>query len=365
MSDQNQSSQEKTHEATPQKLERARKKGEIARSLDAQTAVAYLGLALAIMFGGTWVATSLGETLMAFLARPAELADLHLRSSEEIFGEISVRIIGAMAPILVAPATLILLLLISQRAIILAPEKLSPKLSRISPIANAKQKYGPHGLMEFVKSAVKLTAVGAVLTIVILGEIDRLPGYVRMHAGFFPELLLRQFWNIATGVLILAFSIAVLDFLWQRHSHLKRMRMTHQEVKDETKQSEGDPHMRASRRDRGREIASNRMLHDVPDADVVVVNPTHYAVALKWSRLPNTVPVCIAKGEDELARRIRVRAEQAQVPIHQDAPTARSIHALVEVGQPIEPDHYKAVAAAIVFADKLRAQRRERTGGST
>lgn len=364
MSDQSQSSQEKTHEATPQKLERARKKGDIARSLDAQTAAAYLGLSLAIMLAGTSTAISLGETLMTFLARPAELAELHLRASEGIFGEISVRVIGAMAPILLGPAILIILLLISQQAIVVAPEKLLPKLSRISPISNAKQKYGPHGLMEFAKSAVKLTAVGAVLTIAILGEIDRLPSYVRTHPGYFPELLSRQFWNIATGVLFLAFSVAVLDFLWQRHSHLKKMRMTHQEIKDESKQSEGDPHMRASRRDRGREIASNRMLHDVPNADVVIVNPTHYAVALKWSRLPNTVPVCIAKGEDELARRIRVRAEQAEVPIHQDAPTARSIHSIVEVGQPIEPDHYKAVAAAIVFADKLRAQRRERTGGS-
>lgn len=364
MSDQNSSSQEKTHEATPQKLERARKKGEIARSLDAQTAAAYVGFSLAILLAGTWTASTLGETLATYLARPGEMAELHLKASEEIFGEVSLRVIGAMAPLLAMPALLIIVLLISQRAIILAPEKLKPKLSRISPISNAKQKYGPHGLMEFAKSAVKLTAVGAVLAFAVLAEIDKLPGYVRLQPGFIPELLSRQFWNIAKGVLILAFSVAILDFLWQRHSHMKKMRMTHQEVKDETKQSEGDPHMRASRRDRGREIATNRMLHDVPNADVVVVNPTHFAVALKWSRLPNTVPVCIAKGEDELARRIRVRAEQAEVPIHQDAPTARSIHALVEVGHPIEPDHYKAVAAAIVFADKLRAQRRERTGGA-
>ena len=138
--------------------------------------------------------------------------------------------------------------------------------------------------------------------------------------------------------------------------------MTHQELKDENKQSEGDPHMRASRRDRGREIASNRMLHDVPNADVVIVNPTHYAVALKWSRAENAVPVCVAKGADELARRIRVRAEQAGVPIHSDPPTARSIHAMVEVGQMIHPDHYKAVAAAIVFADRMRARQRARAG---
>ena len=107
--------------------------------------------------------------------------------------------------------------------------------------------------------------------------------------------------------------------------------------------------MRASRRDRGREIASNRMLHDVPKADVVIVNPSHYAVALKWSRGDGTVPVCVAKGVDEVARRIRVRADQAGVPVHSDPPTARSLHALVEVGHAIAPEHYKAVAAAIVL----------------
>ena len=183
-----------------------------------------------------------------------------------------------------------------------------------------------------------------------------------MPGKMLPQLLEAQFWNIAIGIIVLAFLVAALDVIWQRHSHLKKMRMTHQELKDESKQSEGDPHMRSSRRERAREIASNRMLHDVPTADVVITNPTHYAVALKWSRATETVPVCVAKGEDELARRIRLRAEQAGVPIHEDPPTARSLCALVDVGQMIHPDHYKAVAAAIVFADKMRANRRERSG---
>jgi len=363
MSDQAESSQEKTHEATPQKLERARQKGEIARSQDAQAAAAYGGLLAAVFLAGGWSAMSLGETMMAFLARPAEMATLFEADAGRIGALLGGRIGLAVAPVLFTPALLILALLIAQRAIVLAPEKLKPRLSRISPVANAKQKYGPHGLMEFAKSAVKLIAVGVVLAGVVISEIDRLPGYVQLAGRSLPMLLAAQFWNIATGVLILAVAIAVLDLIWQRHSHRKKMRMTFQEVKDENKQSEGDPHMRASRRDRAREIASNRMLHDVPKADVVIVNPTHYAVALKWSRAEHTVPVCVARGEDELARRIRLKAEQAGVPIHEDAATARSIHALVEVGQAIAPEHYKAVAAAIVFADRMRARRRERLGG--
>ena len=358
-----QSGQEKTHEASSQKLERARRKGELVRSQDAQTAAAYLGLSLAVLGLGSWSALYLGETLMAFLSRPAELVELFEGpSGQAIAAEIFGRIGAAVVPVILFPAALIIVLLLSQRAIVLAPEKLLPKWSRLSPIQNAKQKYGPTGLFEFLKSAVKLTAVGVVLAVSVIAEFDRLPAYVHLEARFIPELLSRQFWNIITGVLILAFIVAIADFLWQRHSHRKKMRMTHQEVKDESKQSEGDPHVRASRRERARAIANNRMLNDVKTADVVITNPSHYAVALRWTRKEHHVPVCVAKGVDEMAKRIRLRAEQAGVPIHEDPPTARSIHALVDVGLPVETQHYKAVAAAIVFADKLRAQKRERLG---
>ena len=160
---------------------------------------------------------------------------------------------------------------------------------------------------------------------------------------------------ISRNHVVVAADLAMTRFHWRRD-----LMMSKQEIKDENKQAEGDPYMRASRRERGREIANNRMLHDVATADVVITNPTHYAVALKWSRTERSVPFCVAKGDDELARRIRMRAEQEGVPIHSDPPTARSIHALVDVGKPIHPEHYKAVAAAIVFADKLRQQKRER-----
>lgn len=355
-----QDGQEKSHDATPQKLERARRKGELARSQDVQTFAAYLGLMGGFFLAGHWAAVRIGEVLMAFLDRPAELASLFTTSSAAISAEIGGRLLMAAGPLFLLPAALILGVLAAQRAIVVAPEKLKPRLSRLSPIANAKQKYGPHGLMEFAKSTIKLVAVSAVLAFALQAELDDLPGYVRMDGRLLPLLLGRQFWTIATGVLVLAFAVAVIDLFWQRHSHRRRMRMTHQEVRDETKQSEGDPQMRATRRDRGREIASNRMLHDVPKADVVIVNPSHFAVALKWSRFDGTVPVCVAKGVDELARRIRVRADQAGVPTHSDPPTARSLHALVEVGHAIEPEHYKAVAAAIVFADRMRARQRER-----
>jgi flagellar biosynthetic protein FlhB len=128
-------------------------------------------------------------------------------------------------------------------------------------------------------------------------------------------------------------------------------------VIDEHKDSEGDPHLKQQRRQRGHDIATNRMLLDVGCADVIIVNPTHYAVALKWKRSDRSAPICLAKGVDEIAARIREQAALHGVAVHSDPPTARALHATVEVGAPIRPEHYRAVAAAIRFAEALRKRK--------
>jgi flagellar biosynthetic protein FlhB len=139
--------------------------------------------------------------------------------------------------------------------------------------------------------------------------------------------------------------------------------MTRKEMTDEMKESEGDPHVKGQRRSRAIAIATNRMLADVDAADVVVVNPTHYAVALKWDRVRGDAPRCVAKGVDEVAARIRERATLAGVPIHRDPPTARALHASLEIGDEVARADWRAVAAAIRFAEKMRARARARSGG--
>ena len=161
---------------------------------------------------------------------------------------------------------------------------------------------------------------------------------------------------------LIAVAVAGIDLVWQRFDHARRLRMSFQDLREETKQSEGDPYVKAQRRSRGEAIATNRMLLDVPKADVVIVNPTHYAVALKWSRARGSAPACVAKGEGEVALRIREVAETAGVAVHSDPPTARALHATVEIGREITPEHYRAVAAAIRFADRIRRAARERGG---
>jgi len=146
-------------------------------------------------------------------------------------------------------------------------------------------------------------------------------------------------------VFLIAAAIGVLDFLWQYAEHIRRNRMSRKDMTDEAKESEGDPHMKHQRRQKAVELAMNKMLAQVPEADVIIVNPEHYAVALKWSREPGAAPVCVAKGVDEIAARIREIAGESGIPLYRDPPLARALHAMVDIGQEILPQHYKAVAA--------------------
>jgi flagellar biosynthetic protein FlhB len=155
-------------------------------------------------------------------------------------------------------------------------------------------------------------------------------------------------------VVLISSAIGIVDAVWQHFEHIRKNRMSHKDIMDETKDAEGDPYMKQERRQRAMSISQNQMMADVPKADVVIVNPTHYAVALKWNKSPGAAPVCVAKGVDEIARVIRETAQSAGVPIHFDPPTARSVHATTDIGQQITPDLYSAVAAAIRFAEVMR-----------
>ena len=353
-----QSDEEKEHAPSQKKMEDARKKGDVAKSTELSAAAGYLGLLLAGMAGlGAVGAASQGLALI--LDRAPEIAALATRGSRPVVAGMLASVAMPLVFFLGLPALLTLISLIIQRAIVFAPDKLMPKLSRISPIATAKQKFGPDGLFEFAKSFVKLSLVGVILAqfLIVHWETILATAALQPRLGLITLFgLLGQFLLI---VLLITTSMGVLDFLWQRHSLIKRNRMSRKELTDEMKDSEGDPYTKAQRRQRGQDIAMNQMLADVATANVVIVNPTHFAVALKWQRGARTAPILVAKGVDEVARRIREKAAESGVPLHADPPTARAIHATVEIGKPIQRDHYRAVAAAIRFAETIRKRAKD------
>jgi flagellar biosynthetic protein FlhB len=351
---------DKTHEATEHKLGKAREKGELARSADLNTAGSYAGFLLAAVAAGAGAMEGAGSLMMRLLDQPDRIAPLVFSGGPGMaaLGGLLAGVAAALAAFFLLPGAVAFLSVVAQRSLVFATARLEPKLSRIDPVANARNKFGPSGLFEFAKSAVKLLAFCALLGLYLGGQVPRMAASLHADPGQIGALMARMSVEFLAVVLVLALLIGAVDFFWQRFDHARRQRMSHKEIRDEHKEQDGDPHMKRQRRRKALEIAAGRMMQDVPGADVVIVNPTHYAVALRWSRAPGTAPVCVAKGVDHVALRIRALARESGVPVHHDPPTARALHAETVIGQEIDPRHYRAVAAAIRFADAMRRKAR-------
>ncbi len=347
--------QEKSHEATPSRIDKARRDGDVAQSKEANAAAAYIGFYLALAVASTGAAAGLAFHLSQMFDHPESFVlQAFAGDSSEFLRALSGVSLQAIAPFFLLPALGVLAALFAQQSITFAPSKIQPKFNRLSIIANAKKKFGPDGVSEFAKSAFKLLAVCLLFGVIFSQRITLLPADARLPAQILPQSILREGVIFAGLIVLFSVALAMIDLPWSRHQHAKKLKMSLEELKKEMKEQEGDPAMKQNRRQRGQDIARNRMMKDVPAADVVIVNPTHYAVALKWDRKRGAAPVCVAKGTDEIAAKIRELAAIAGVPIRSDPPTARALHASVEIGEEIKREQYAAVAAAIHFADAMR-----------
>lgn len=351
MAEDNDNGQEKSFEATEGKIEDARKKGDVPKSAEVGSVALYCALAVGIMTMGGTLSVNLLSDFSGLLAYPERAGDLVLTAgaANELLGGVVLNFV----PIMLLLILVVFLSQLAQRAVTFSPEKIQPKLSKINPISNAKQKYGRDGMAEFAKRAVKLIIIcvaSGFYLIRLAGEVSHEIG--RPEGYLFPKLagesLLLLGWMIAATCLI-----AAVDLPFAKWSHLLKLRMTREEVKDENKKNEGDPLMKSQRRAKAREISNASMLADVATANVVIVNPTHYSVALRWDRAAGGAPVCVAKGTDHLAFAIREKAKENGVLIHSDPPCARALHATVPVGEQILPEHYAAVASAIHLSETL------------
>ena len=344
--------QDKSFDATPEKLKKARKKGNIPISTDVAVFASYAGALVGLaMVGGA--AMGFAEGLVGFFWHPEAATDQLLSGgggARALIGGPLLLVAAVIGP----AAAFVVVGLIAQQGIAFAPTKLKPDLKRIHPWEGIKRKYGPTGMTEFLKSAVKITFAATAGGLYLWGQRDVfLAAMMRQHKEV-PSLLLGEVVNIFGIACGIALVLALVDLPLQRANHAKRLRMTRQEVGDENKEMEGDPTQKQARKKRAQELAQNQMLRDTASADVIIVNPTHYAVALKWDRAADTVPVCVAKGVDHFALALIDRARLSGVPVREDPPCARALHATVDVGAPIRPEHFAAVAAAIRFSETVR-----------
>lgn len=357
MSD-DQSASEKEHEPSQKKLDDARQKGEIPRSADLITAASYAGFLMAgAVFGGAALLAA-GEAGAVLLGQ-ADTLSLMMRDGVggSVAGMVS-RFAIALWAFFLLPFAFAALMVVMQRAMIFTPSKIAPKLNRISPLSGAKNKFGRKGLFEFAKNTTKLFVISALLFSFLSYQAEDILNLLYLSPALSTAILMEKVVRFLGLVTAIAMTIGGIDYFWQRAEHLRSNRMSRKEMMDEHKNAEGDPHMKAKRRQRAQEVATNTMLLDVAKADVIIVNPTHYAVALQWNRASGRAPVCVAKGVDQVAARIREKAVVAGVPLHSDPPTARLLFANLKIGQEIHPDHFRAVAAAIRFAEAMRQKMR-------
>jgi flagellar biosynthetic protein FlhB len=348
--------QEKSFDASEQKIRKSREQGDTPQSMETSTFVLYLGFALTVLLSGGFVVQGLFDALMTLISRPDQIAqNVLLEKDSRVMQRVLSQIVMYAMPVMIVPGIFILASLVAQQSIVVAPTKIKPKLSKISPLSNAKQKHGAGGMGEFLKRLAKLMFVAAIAIWYFYQEFPILPAL----SGQAPQQLLPELRDATLELLfymlIASAIIAVIDLPAKRFAYFKKLRMTLQELRDEMKESEGDPYLKRERRARAAALTQSTMLQDITNADVIIVNPTHYAVALKWDRDDGGVPICVAKGVDDMAMRIRERADMHEVPIHSNPPCARSLYASVEIGDGIKPEHYAAVAAAIHFADQFKS----------
>jgi flagellar biosynthesis protein FlhB len=346
---------QKTEEPTQRRLEEAKKRGDFANSREIGHGFVMLGGTLVVVMLGPAIGRDLFDLLRAFVEKPELIRIDHL-SLDGLSQGVLVRIATVLAlPMLLMVAAAFASGL-AQHGFTLSPEKLKPDLERISPLAGAKRLFSMRSLVEFAKGIAKIAVVGAIAAAIMMPAMHGIELATRMDASDLLELLRRLATRLMVGVLIVVVAIAAVDFFYQRLAFLKKMRMSRQEVRDELKQAEGDPHIRARLRQIRQERARKRMMAAVPSATVVVANPTHYAVALKYELDAMAAPMVVAKGADNIALRIRAVAEENKVPVFESPPLAQALYAGVEIGDEIPPEHYRAVAEIVGYVLRLQGK---------
>ncbi|OAB58013.1 flagellar biosynthetic protein FlhB [Leptolyngbya valderiana BDU 20041] len=348
---------QKTEEPTPKKLREAREKGEAAKSQEVNHWFMILAFAAVVGIFGAWMAGSVAESLSVLLERPHAF-DLTHDGSRQVL----IDILGQIATALLVPVLVILAAALGaglmQTGFIVSAEPLKPKLSKISLIEGFKRQFSSRTLMEFAKGLLKISLVGGVVVIALWPKRDQLNELAEMEMLLLLEVLQDTALRVLIATLAMMTVIAALDFAFQHYQHTKKLRMTRQEVKDEFKQTEGDPMVKARLRQIRQERARGRMMAAVPSADVVITNPTHFAVALKYDMESMAAPVVVAKGVDHLALKIRQVAEEHDIPRVENRPLARALYDSVDLDQEIPPEHYKAVAEIVGYVMRLKRGRR-------
>jgi flagellar biosynthetic protein FlhB len=355
------SAQEKTEEPTARKLSKAREDGQVARSTELPAAAIVIGAFLMILATGGWLVTRIADSFAQGFVFDRKTLDQPLLLPTAFFDQVLTSF-WLIAPIMLLTAVLAVIAAGMTGGYLFSLKAVAPKGSKLSLISGFKRMFGTHAATELLKAVIKFTLVAGVLWFSIASEFDTLLQLGRM--GLEPALTVGGE-MIAKSALWISLSLAIIAFIdvpIQKSQFTKRMRMTKQEVKDEMKDIEGRPEVKAQIRRRQREMANGRMMQRVKDADVIITNPEHFAVALEYDPSSDRPPVVVAKGMDEMAARIREEGGTHGVHIFSAPPLARALYFTTEVEGPINEALYHAVAQVIAYVYNLEAAQPGRGG---
>jgi flagellar biosynthetic protein FlhB len=343
---------ERSEDPTQKRLDEALQRGDVAKSQEVNTWFVLAGATLILLSFSGSMSAGMASLLRGLIANAHQIpVDGHslVRAMQTLgFGTIAAVALPFVLLILAA-----ILGNVVQHRLVWSAESLKPKVSKISPLAGLKRLFSKVALANFIKGLVKLAVIGAVMAVLLWPKRGQLDGLVAMDpAVVLPFTKTLSLEMLGTVVAILAI-VAAADYLFQYRQWYERQKMSVRELKEEFKQTEGDPAIKAKIRQLRQSRARKRMMAAVPKASVVITNPTHYAIALQYDRGMNA-PVCLAKGLDNIALKIREVAAEHGIPVVENPPLARALHATVEIDQEVPPEHYRAVAEVIGYVMRLR-----------
>jgi len=348
---------DKTEEPTQKRFDDARKRGDIVYSTEVAAAFSLLAVTFLVAFMAGPMAGEIGRALRGALANAHEyptdgraLMSLYIALGGRVLAAV-----GLAGLVLIAAGVAARF---AQDQPVWSAKRLEPKLERLNPIEGAKRIFGKQAAGNFAKTLAKFAVVGVAVGWALWprdGALEILP---TLDIAALGPLMQERALGLLIACTSAAAAIAVIDYIFVRQAHHKRLRMTRHELKEEFRESDGDPQLKAKLRQIRQERAKRRMMTAVPGATVVITNPTHYAVALKYDREESPAPTCVAKGVNEVALRIREVAEENGVAIIEDPPLARALYATADIDEPIPREHYEAVAKVIGYVMRLADRRR-------
>ena len=327
-------------------IRRARR-GEVPVAREAPIATLYIAALLALLLLGGPIARRIGEIVLPMFDQPDMVQEFTVAGWRDAGRAVATALALAVVPFFALTVAGTLLPYLLQNAITLAPERIAAQAVPFVAVGGIKRIFGGRALFEFAKSLAKMVVVAGVAFVVARPIYERSVDYVSTDLGLLPPMLLHSAFMIVLAATVVSVAIAGIDTPYQHWAYRRRMRMTLQEMREELRELEGDPQMRARRRMLRRKRARSRMMHDVPKATVIVTNPTHVAVALRYRRGEDAAPVVVAKGVELIALRIRQVARQHGVAIVENPPLARVLNSAVEIGETIPHEHFETVAKII------------------